>query len=62
MWRSNFHIDVIMEQKLSTKFKVGDSVVVNRGVKDPGMGDNLSGWQGRITAINKHEEYDDQNI
>ena len=43
-------------------FRSGDSVVVNKGVKDPGMGDNLSGWQGRITAINKHEEYDDQTI
>ena len=32
-------------------FKVGDSVVVKEGVQDPDFGDDMSGWQGRITEI-----------
>jgi hypothetical protein len=32
-------------------FKVGDSVVVKRGVQDPDFGGDLGGWQGRVTEI-----------
>jgi hypothetical protein len=31
--------------------KLGDSVVVNPGVKDPDTGANIGGWQGRISDI-----------
>lgn len=31
------------------KLKVGDSVVVKPGTKDPDTGGDISGWQGRIT-------------
>ena len=32
-------------------FRVGDCVIVKPGVTDPDMGDDISGWQGRIAAI-----------
>jgi hypothetical protein len=32
-------------------FKIGDSVVVNPGVKDPDTGGDIGGWQGRITEF-----------
>ena len=31
--------------------KVGDSVVVRAGVKDPDFGSELGGWQGRVSEI-----------
>jgi len=40
----------------SKKWAIGDSVVVKLGVIDPDLGGDLSGWQGRITAI-----YEDQD-
>ena len=36
-----------MKKKLQA-FKVGDSIVVKPGTKDPNTGDDLSGRQGRI--------------
>ncbi len=43
---------------MSAKFKVGDSVVVKRGVKDPDLGSDLGNWQGRVTAIQQYEQAD----
>jgi hypothetical protein len=43
---------------MSAEFKVGDSVVVNRGVKDPDLGGDLENWQGRVTDIQKYEQAD----
>jgi hypothetical protein len=40
----------------SKKWTIGDSIVVKPGVTDPDMGGDISGWQGRITAI-----YEDEN-
>jgi hypothetical protein len=34
-------------------FKVGDSIVVKQGVLDPDFGTDLSGWQGRISEIDR---------
>ncbi len=34
-----------------SRLKVGDSVVVKAGVKDPDKGNDLGGWQGRVIAI-----------
>ena len=33
--------------------KTGDSVVVNKGVKDPDLGNDIGGWQGRISEIDE---------
>ncbi len=33
--------------------KIGDSVVVNKGVKDPDLGNNIGAWQGRISEIDE---------
>lgn len=35
----------------SLPFQVGDSVVVKQGLQDPDFGDDMSGWQGRVTEI-----------
>lgn len=35
--------------------KVGDSVVVKPGVKDPDLGGDIGGWQGRITEVSEAE-------
>lgn len=32
-------------------FQVGDSVVVKPGIQDPDYGEDMSGWQGRVTEI-----------
>ena len=32
-------------------FKIGNSVKVKRGVKDPDLEADISGWQGRISAV-----------
>jgi len=37
-------------------FKIGDSVVVRKGVIDPDYDIDISGWQGRITRINRFIE------
>jgi len=34
-----------------TRFSIGDSVVVKKGTLDPDYGNDISGWQGRIYAI-----------
>jgi hypothetical protein len=36
--------------------KIGDSVVVKPGVKDPDLGINIEGWQGRIVEIEKKDK------
>ncbi len=36
--------------------KVGDSVVVKAGVKDPDLGIDLGGWQGRVIETNRSKE------
>jgi hypothetical protein len=41
---------------MTTELQVGDSVVVNPGTKDPDMGFDIGGWQGRV-----EEFYDDEN-
>jgi hypothetical protein len=35
--------------------QLGDSVRVLRGVKDPELGTDLSGWQGRVVNIKQDE-------
>jgi ribosomal protein L24 len=35
--------------------KIGDSVVVKSGVKDPDLGIDIEGWQGRIVEIEKKD-------
>lgn len=37
------------------QWAIGDAVVVNPGVNDPDTGEDLSGWQGRISAIQAGE-------
>lgn len=39
-----------------TNFKVGDTVVVKKGVKDPDFGTDLGGWYGRIAAVNPEDK------
>jgi len=36
-------------------FKIGDSVVVKPEVKDPDLGIDIEGWQGRIVEIEKKD-------
>ena len=38
-------------------FRVGDSVVVKPGVKDYDFGEDISGWQGRVTEFIETEQY-----
>jgi hypothetical protein len=38
------------------RFKVGNSVVVKAGVKDPELAVDLGGWQGRIIETDRSEE------
>jgi hypothetical protein len=45
-----------MENSMSTELQVGDSVVVNPGTKDPDMGFDIAGCQGRVEDF-----YDDEN-
>jgi hypothetical protein len=35
--------------------KIGDSVVVRSGVKDPDLDFDIGGWQGRLSAIDGAE-------
>ena len=39
----------------STNLKIGDSVIVKPNVKDPDLGIDIGGWQGRISEINADE-------
>ncbi|MCI0692865.1 calcium-binding protein [candidate division KSB1 bacterium] len=39
----------------SLNLKIGDSVVVKSGVKDPDLGIDIEGWQGRIVEIEKKD-------
>lgn len=39
-----------------TGLKIGDSVVVKEGVQDPDFGEEISGWQGRVTKIDVDED------
>jgi hypothetical protein len=39
----------------SARWTIGEAVVVKPGVKDPDTGEDLSGWQGRISAISAEE-------
>lgn len=41
---------------MTTELREGDSVIVNPGTKDPDMGLDIGGWQGRIEEI-----YNDDN-
>ncbi len=41
---------------MATELKVGDSVVVKPGVKDPDMGFDIGGWQGRIEDVYDEED------
>lgn len=34
--------------------KVGDSVIVKPGVKDPDTGGDIGGWQGRVSGFDKY--------
>lgn len=36
-------------------FKVGDSVIVKPGVKDPDTNKSIAGWQGRLSDISEEE-------
>ena len=36
-------------------FKIGNSVVVKSGVKDPDLDINIEGWQGRIVEVEKKD-------
>jgi hypothetical protein len=37
------------------QFEIGDSVAVKPGTKDPDTGDDIGGWQGRITEFGQYE-------
>jgi hypothetical protein len=39
-----------------TTLKIGDSVVVKPGVKDPDFGGDIGGWQGRVMEIRADEQ------
>ncbi len=39
----------------SDRWTIGEAVAVKPGVKDPDTGEDLSGWQGRISAIQAGE-------
>jgi hypothetical protein len=41
--------------KINPSFKVGSSIRVKEGIKDPDSDMALSGWQGRILEIGKDE-------
>jgi hypothetical protein len=43
------------EVAATRNFKIGDSVVVKSGVKDPDLGIDIAGWQGRIAEIEKKD-------
>ena len=62
---STFKTIVILADKkfngIDMKLKIGDSVIVNQGVKEPDLEEfELSGWQGRVVDIDTKS--DKQNI
>lgn len=40
-----------MKRKDEHGFKIGESVIVKAGVKDPDSDNDLGGWQGRVIAV-----------
>jgi len=42
-------------QNLTTDLKVGDCIVVKPGIKDPDVGTDIGGWQGRVTEIKAYQ-------
>ena len=42
--------------KFISDWQVGASVAVKSGVKDPDTGDDIGGWQGRITEFSKDKD------
>jgi len=42
--------------KKKYNLKIGDSVIVKPGTKDPDLGGDLGGWQGRITELDQDED------
>jgi hypothetical protein len=45
-----------MIKKTDITLKIGDSVLVKKGVKDPDSGIKVEGWQGRIIEIRKEQK------
>lgn len=45
----------VIVESLVTDLKVGDSIAVKPGVKDPNDGFAIGGWQGRVTEIDASE-------
>ena len=42
---------------MDLKLKIGDSVIVNQGVKEPDLEEfELGGWQGRVVDIDKKSD------
>jgi len=39
-----------------SRFKIGDSVVVRKGITDPDMGGDIGGWQGRVNNVEHNEQ------
>ena len=42
----------------SSALKIGDSVVVKKGIQDPDTGGSIGGWQGRIVDIGEDDKGD----
>ena len=42
--------------KFISDWQVGASVAVKPGVKDPDTGDDIGGWQGRITEFSQDKD------
>jgi len=41
---------------VTLNLKIGDSAVVKSGVKDPDLGIDIEGWQGRVIEVDaKHK-------
>ncbi len=44
---------------MNLKIKIGDSVIVRQGVKEPDLGEfEIGGWQGRIVGIDTKSDND----
>jgi len=41
--------------KASSRFQIGDPVVVNAHVRDPDLGTDIGGWQGKISDISDEQ-------
>jgi len=44
--------------KKKKELKVGNSAVVKNDIKDVAFGDEMTGWQGRIIEVHKHDDGD----